>query len=90
MNTDSDRAVAHVRLASLWYWVVVHVDDAVQVEGHNLRNFMQLSEVIFVAADERRKSDGSEVADRSLIGRGVLNDLRAKVRRLNCPKILLV
>lgn len=91
LDTDADGTVAHVGLASLGNGVVVDVDDAVQVERDHLGDVVKLLEVVrLVGADEGGERDGSEVADGDLIRRGVLDDLRAEVGRLNGAKVLLI
>ena len=38
LHTDADRPVAHVGPACCLYWVVVDINDLVQVLGHLLRD----------------------------------------------------
>lgn len=90
VDADADRTMAHVRVAGLDDRVVVHVDDAVQVERDDLGNLVKLLEVVLVAADERRESERGKVTDGSLIRRRVLDNLRAEIRGFDRSQVLLV
>ena len=90
VDTDGDGTVTHVAVASLDDWIVVLVNDLAQVERNDLGDLVELLEVVLVAADEGRERKRRQVADSGLIRRRVLDDLSAKVRRLNGTKVLLV
>ena len=90
IDTHSDGTVTHVRVAGLRDWVVVDVDDLVEVECDDLRHLVELFKVVFVAADEGWKGEGSKVTDGGFIGRRVLDDLGAEVGRLDRAEVLLV
>ena len=90
LNTNSDGSMAQVGFLCFRDGVVVDVDDAVKVKCDNLGNIVQLLEVVLPMGDEGRERDGREVANRSLIWRGVLNDLRAQIGGFDGPQVLLV
>ena len=71
--------MAHIRPPSFWDGIVVDVDDAIEVKCDNLCDIMQLLEVVHAIADESGQREGGQVANGGLVGRGVLNDLRAQV-----------
>jgi len=54
LHTNTDGAMAEVRTASFRDWVVVDVDDAVQVVSDDLGDIVQLLEVVFAVDDEGR------------------------------------
>lgn len=90
LHADPDRSVAHVGPPRFRDWVVVDIDDAVQVESDNFSNIVQLLEVVLAVGDKRRESDGCEIADRGLVWGGVLDDLRTQVGGLDRAEVLLV
>jgi hypothetical protein len=90
LHTNSDRSMARVGLPRFRDGVVVDVDDAVQVECDNLSNIVQLLEVVLAVRDKGRERDGCEVANRSLIRGGVLDDLCAQIGGFDRPQVLLV
>eukprot|EP00754_Rhynchopus_humris_P024464 Rhum_TRINITY_DN14894_c1_g1::Rhum_TRINITY_DN14894_c1_g1_i1::g.125998::m.125998 len=97
LYTEPDGTVPHVALARGADGVVVAVDDAVEVAGHDLHGG---AEGVVVEApalgsrrvglQELRQGEGREVADSHLVRRRVLDDLRAKVAALDRAEVLLV
>lgn len=91
LDTNANWAMAHVGLAGLGDRVVIHVDDAVEIECDDLADGVKLLEVVlFVGGDEGGESDGGEVANSDFVGGGVLDDLGTQVGRLDGAKVLLV
>ena len=88
LHTNADRTVAHVGPAGLGDGVEVDIDDAVQVEGDDLCDIVQLLEVVDTVLDEGRERDRSEIADGSLLRRRVLDNLSTEVRRFDCAEVL--
>ena len=60
-------------------WVVVDVDDAVQVVG-DLGNIVQRLEVVLAIDDEGRESKRGEIAHGGLVRCGIFDNLRAGIR----------
>ena len=58
--------------------------------GDDLRDVMQLLEIVLAVLDKGRESDGSQVTYGGLVRRRVLDDLGAEVGRLDRAEILLV
>mmetsp|Transcript_72699 Transcript_72699/g.210473 ORF Transcript_72699/g.210473 Transcript_72699/m.210473 type:complete len:215 (+) Transcript_72699:679-1323(+) len=79
LHAQPDGAVPHVGVLCLDDRIVVAVDDPVQILGDNLRHPVQLLEVVrrAILGHEGRKGQGREIAHGDLIGRRVLDDLRA-------------
>lgn len=90
LHTDPNRSVARVGSPCFRDWIVVDIDDTVQVESDNLSNIVQFLEVVLAVGDKCRESDRGEVTDRGLIWGGILDDLRAQIGGFNRPKVLLV
>jgi len=63
LNSNSDRSVTHVAVLCLLDWVVVDVDDSVQVESDGLDDVVKLLEIVNTVLDEGRKCDRSQVAN---------------------------
>ena len=57
---NSDRSMAHIRFACLRHWVVVDVDDLVEILGDNLRYLFQSVEIedFFLCIDKLIDSNG--------------------------------
>ena len=77
LHTNSDRSMTHVGLPRFRDWVVIDIDNAIQVVCDNLCNIVQLFEVVPAVGDKGRERDRREVAYRRLIWGGVLDDFRA-------------
>ena len=90
LHTNSDRSMAHVGLPRFRDGVVIDVDNAVQVKCDNLGNVMQPLKIVLAMGDKARERDGREVADRSLIWGGVLDDLRAQIGGFDRSQVLLI
>mmetsp|Transcript_27903 Transcript_27903/g.64842 ORF Transcript_27903/g.64842 Transcript_27903/m.64842 type:complete len:299 (-) Transcript_27903:754-1650(-) len=93
--------MAHVRLARLWHRVVVAIDDLVQVLRGNLGDPVETLEVVGLSSfstlgilGHRRckgwQGDRCQVAHSHFIRRGVLNDLRTEIGRVDGTQVLLV
>ena len=89
-STKTDGAMAEVRTTSFRDWVVVDIDDTVQVVGDDLGDIVQLLEVVLAVDDEGREGERGEIAHGGLVRCGIFNDLRAEVRRLDGTQVLLV
>ena len=76
--------------ACLWHGVVVDVDDLVEVLGDNSGHVEEGVEVVLAVGYEAVEGDRGQVAYSHLSGVSVLDDLSAKVARLDCPKVLKV
>lgn len=82
--------MTHVALTSFRNRIVVDVDDAVEIEGHNFSNVVKLLEVIHSIFDERWEGDGGKVADGYLVWSRVFDNLGTEVRGFNGTEVLLV
>ena len=71
--------MAEVRMTSFRDWVVVDVDDVVQVVG-DLGNIVQRLEVVLAIDDEGRESKRGEIAHGGLVRCGIFDNLRAEIR----------
>ena len=60
-------------------WVVVDVDDVVQVVG-DLGNIVQRLEVVLAIDDEGREGKRGEIAHGGLVRCGIFDNLRAEIR----------
>jgi hypothetical protein len=90
LNSNPDGSVTHVGPLRFRDWVVVDVDDAIQVVSNNLSDIVQLLEIVLVVGDKRWERDGRKVTDGGLIWGTILDDLRAKVGRLDRSKVFLI
>mmetsp|Transcript_23742 Transcript_23742/g.65637 ORF Transcript_23742/g.65637 Transcript_23742/m.65637 type:complete len:218 (+) Transcript_23742:84-737(+) len=92
LDAQAYRPVSHVRASSLLHWIVIPVDDLVEVPSGDLRHLVEPLEVILlrVAVGKCRQGNGCKVADGDLVRRGVLDDLRAEVGAVDSAKVLLV
>jgi hypothetical protein len=92
LDSDTDRAVAHVAVLGFNHRVVVHVNNLVQVVDNNLSDLMKLLEVVlsFLDVDETRESKRRQIADSDLVRGRIFNDLRAQIGAADGSKILLV
>lgn len=79
LHTDTDRPVTHVGVLGFLYWVVVDVNDLVQVASYSLGDGVQLLKVVCAVPDKAGQSDRSQVADSDFIRSRVFNDLGAQV-----------
>ena len=78
LDTDTDGPVSTVRPLRLLTWVVIFVDDSVQVPGNDFGHFVQLLEVEDLPLiDVPGERYGGEVAHSYLVGGGILDDLTA-------------
>ncbi|KAE9386491.1 hypothetical protein BT96DRAFT_1084458 [Gymnopus androsaceus JB14] len=83
LNTNTNGTTMHVGTTSFWDGVVVAVDDSVEIERDSLGYIVELLEVICglargVFGDVGGEGKGSKIANSSLIGRRVFNDLGAE------------
>lgn len=92
LNTNTDRAVAHVAVASLGDGVVVDINDAVQVANNNHSDVVKLLKVVDTigVVHVGGKGQRGQVAYSSLIGSTVLDDLSAQIGAADGAKVLLV
>ena len=90
LHTDTYGAMAEVRATSFGDGVVIDVDDAVQIVGDHLGYIVQLLEVVSTIGDEGWESKRRKVAHGSFVRGGVLDDLSAKIGRLDGTQVLLV
>jgi len=90
LHADAYRAMAEVGATSFGDGVVIDVDDAVQIEGDHLGHIVQLLEVVSTVCDEGWESKRRQVAHGGFIRGGVLDDLGAKIGRLDGTQVLLV
>ena len=90
LDADANGAMAEVRLAGFGNWVVVDINDAVQVERHNFGDIVEFLEVIGTILNKGGESKRGEVAHGNFIWCRVLDDFRAQVGRLDGSEILLV
>jgi len=81
LDADTDWTVTHVGVLSLGDWVIVAIDDRVEVLRDTLGNFVQVLvvELFGFVVRKLREGDRSEVADGNFVLVGVLNDLGAEV-----------
>lgn len=42
LNTNTDWSMPHVRVLGLWNWVIVHINDSVQILGHASCHLVEL------------------------------------------------
>ena len=84
VDTDADGTVTHVGVASIDDCIVIHVNDLVHTT--TLATSWSFSNSSVEGRERRRR----QVADSGLIRRRVLDDLRAKVRRLDRTEVLLI
>ena len=82
--------MAHVGGARLGDRVEVDVNDLVEVAGHDLCDRVELLVVEACRGEAHGQANGGEVADRDLVGRRVLDNLRAQVGALDGSEVLLV
>jgi hypothetical protein len=55
LNTNTDGAMTHVGTTGFRDWVVVDVDDSIEVESYNLGDVMELLKVVFAVSDIGRE-----------------------------------
>ena len=72
----------------LWYWVVVDIDDFIQVPSDDLCDLKQSLEVKLGVSDKAVESYGGEVAHSYLIRGSVLDYLSAQVAALDSTEVL--
>ena len=84
----------HIRIPRFWHWIIIHVDDAVEVKRNDFCNIVQFLEVIRrwgrFEVDEGRQGKRSEVADCYFIGGGIFDDFGAQVGGFDGTEVLLV
>lgn len=92
LDTNSNGSVAEVALSCLGNWVVVDIDDLVQVLDDNLADLMELLEVVatIILVDIGWEGKRSQVANSDLIRGTVLDNLGAKIGAADGTKVLLV
>lgn len=92
LDTNTNRSMAHVAVASLYDRVVVDINNLVEVANDNLSDFVKLLKVIsaLVVVNESWQSKRCQIADSDLIRSRVLNNLSAKVGAADGTKVLLV
>ena len=90
LDADTDRSMSLVGVTRFLTWVVVVINDLIEVSGDHLSDFMQLIELENPVLDVPRERYRCEVAHRDLIRRGVLDDLAAEVAALDGPQVLVV
>ena len=84
LNTNTNWSVSEVRVLSFNDWVIVIVNDLVEVLGNSARDFMKLVVVAFTfVVNESGQSNRSQVADCDFIRTSVFDNLSAQVRTLN-------
>ena len=77
-----------VGVAYLRHWVVVDVNDLVEIPGDDLCDLKQALEVVLAVADKAVESDGGKVADSHFVRGSVFYNLSAQVARLDGAKVL--
>jgi hypothetical protein len=82
--------MAEVGSARFGDGIVVYVDNAVEIVRDGFCDGVELFKVVLAVRDEGGESEGGEVTYGSLLGRRVLDDLRAEVGRFDSTDILLV
>ena len=81
--------MAHVGVARFGNWVVIPIDNAVQVSGDLIGNLEQLVVVkCAIRSDKFRQGNGSQIANCNLVLCRVLNDFGAEVRAANRAEVL--
>jgi hypothetical protein len=92
LDTNGNRSVAEVALASLRHRIVIDIDDFVQVLDDHLANFVELVEIIraIVHVNICRKGERSQVANSDLIRCAILDDLCTQVGAADSTEVLLV
>merc|ERR1719424_1707877 len=92
LDTQTNRPVLHVRSAALLRWIVVAVDDLVEVACCNLGYIEEALEIIWciLVLSKRRQSNGRKVAHCDFVSRCILDDFCAEVGAMNGAKVLLV
>lgn len=92
LYTNTNGSVSHVRLLCLRYWIVVHINDFIQVLGNSLGNIVKLFIIEFscLSVYKASETNRSEVANSNFIRASILDDLSTEVRALNGTEVLLV
>ena len=92
LDADTNGSVSHVRVLGLGNWVVVSIDNTVEVLGNPGDDRVELVviECLGLVVRKGAQRDGSEVANSNLIWVSVFNDLCAKIRTFDGSQILLV
>ena len=90
LHSDTNRPVTEVGILGLDDWVVVDIDDLVQVASHNLGDLKQPLVVELAILDKLGQGNGGEVAHGHLIGGSVLDDFSAQIAGANGAEVLLV
>jgi hypothetical protein len=42
LNSNTDWSVLHVRVLGFWYWIIIPIDNSIQILGYSLNNGMKL------------------------------------------------
>mmetsp|Transcript_73652 Transcript_73652/g.208598 ORF Transcript_73652/g.208598 Transcript_73652/m.208598 type:complete len:573 (-) Transcript_73652:343-2061(-) len=92
LDAQADGPVPHVRAPRLLHWIVVPVDDPVEVLRCNLDHVVQAPEVVLLPPALRKGGQGDrrEIAHSHLVRGGVLDDLRAQIGAVDGAEVLLV
>ena len=78
LNSKTNGSVAKVRVPRFLDWIMVDVNDLVQVASDHLGDFVKLVVVELAILDVGRKPEGGQVAHGNLVGAGVLDNLGCK------------
>ena len=76
LNANADGTVPHVRAPCLRRWIVVDVDDAIQIAHDDARDAAELDPVHHTVAEKVGQRDRGQVTHGRLLGARVLHDLR--------------
>ena len=77
--------MSHVTFPCFWHWIVVDLDDFVQVANNDLGDFVELCKVVFVSSNvnEGWQGERCQIADCYLVWRGIFNNFSAQVGATN-------
>ena len=79
LDTETDGAVAHVRLQGLRSGIIVNINDTIQVPHNDLGDLTELGvvEQLSPLVYKRRQRDRGQITNRSLVWCGIFKDLCA-------------
>ena len=82
--------MAHVGIPSFRHWVVVLINDSIEVLCHLVCRFVKELVIKYAIDNVLRQRNGRQITYRYLIRCRVLHDLCAEVGRANCSQVFLV
>lgn len=82
--------MTEVGVTALLRGLLILVNHDVQIAREHCGDLAKSLKVELAVADKPRQADGSQIADRGLIGSRVLDDLRTQITRLDRTQVLLI